>query len=250
MPKGFAAFALLCVSAAQDDDVARDAVRGYRHPWSGFGAGSTVTTQETYKAVIYSPATGKSFYKDVSRDVVWTVVKEDGREVTVRMKGGSQESYIPFPLSAPGSFRGKGERKGLQEVRVGDRKYLCSVTAISLDMDKDAGQMTTICRSSDAPHWAVRYVVETFLRGERNTSEEELLVGVNENVRVGGREVVCQVIQVTTERPGGQKTVRLEWRSDDVPGRVARRQTREFSGGKEIEGSEVKMDVVSFSAKK
>lgn len=259
MPKffrGLAALALLCGAAparAQEEDAAaREAARGYRHPWEGFGIGSKVAGVETYKAGIFSPATGKTVYKDVQREISWSVLKADPQQVTVRVKGGNQESYIPYPLALPGSFRGKGERKGLEEIRVGERKFLCAVTTISLDMEKEhaAGQVTTVCKSSDAPYWAVRYVVETYMGGQRLTSQEELLVGLNEKLKVGDREVLCQVVRVTTEAPGGARTVSLEWRTEEIPGRLARREHRQYASGKEVEGAAVTMEVVSFEAKK
>jgi hypothetical protein len=44
--------------------------------------------------------------------------------------------------------------------------------------------------------------------------------------------------------------VKREWRSDAVPGRVVRRETRYFTGDRENEGAAVKMEVVSFEARR
>jgi hypothetical protein len=121
---------------------------------------------------------------------------------------------------------------------------------LSVDADKDAGQVTTIVKAAGTPCWAVRVKVETFERGRPIASEEELLVSCAERVRVGDREVVCHVVRVTTEAPGAGRTVRTEWRSDEVPGRLVRRETRQYQGEKEITLAATHVEVVSFEARK
>lgn len=244
--------ALLAAALAfvQDDDVAREAVKGYVHPWAGFRAGSRLVINETTKEARYDTAQDKTVFKDKVTQYVWTVRSATEEKATIRMEGGGQESDIPIYLARPGIFRGKGEAKGEAEIAVGERRYRCSVTAISLDTDKDAGQVTTIWRCPDAPVWAVRVLAETFMGGRRNTWEEELLVETDRRLGVEGREVVCQVVQVTAGSEGGGRTVKREWRTDAVPGRVARRETRHYAGDRENEGAFVKMEVVSFEARR
>jgi hypothetical protein len=124
------------------------------------------------------------------------------------------------------------------------------VTLIALDVNKDAGQITTICKSPDVPYWAVRRRVETLLQGKANTSEEELVLDINQKVKIGDREVICVLIQVTVEAVGGVKTVRKEWRADEIPGGVARSESRQYLNGKELDSAFSQMEVVRFRAKR
>ncbi len=244
--------AILAASLAfvQEDEAAREAVRGYVHPWAGFRPGSRLVFNETTKQARFDAAQGKTVFEDKVTQHVWMVKSVTGEKATIRMEGGGKESDIPIYLAMPGIFRGRGGGGGGAGVAVGERRYKCSVTVISLDADKDAGQATTIWRSAEAPVWAVRVLAETFMGGKRNTWEEELLVEADRKLAIEGREVVCQVVQVTTGAEGGMKTVKREWRTDAVPGRVARRETSFFLGDRENEGAAVKMEVVSFEARR
>lgn len=233
----------------QDDPVAAEGLRGYKHPWADFGDGTTVTFRETTRRPDID-ASGKLVYKDVTNDVTWTVLSAAGEKTTFKIEGGGQESLIPFFITSPSWARGKGERRGTEEIAVGGVKRTCAVTTITLDADKDAGQVTTISKSADVPYWAVRWRVETLMKGRTNTSEEELVLEVDQKVRVGDRELSCVVVQSTVETPGGFRSVRKEWRSDEVPGRVARREARQYQNGREVESSVAQMEVVRFRAKR
>jgi len=243
------ALVLLTPFLLQDDPVAAEALQGYRNAWADFGNGSTVTYRETTRRPDIDPA-GKLVYKDVTSDVTWTVMAAAGEKTTFRIEGGGQESHIPYFITPPSWGRGKGERRGTEEIEVGGVKRVCSVTTISLDADKDAGQVTTICKSPEVPYWAVRWRVETLLKGKTNTSEEEVVLEVDRRVKVGDRELSCVIVLSTVETPGNVKTVRKEWRSDEVPGRVVRREGRQYMNGKEVESSVTQMEVVRFQAKR
>jgi hypothetical protein len=232
----------------QDDPIAAEGLRGYKHPWADFGDGSTVTFRETTRRPDID-ASGKLVYKDVTNQLTWTVVSAAGEKATFKIAGAGQESTIPFFITLPNWARGKGERRGSEEITVGGVKRTCAITALLLDTDKDAGQVTTISKCADVPYWAVRWRVETLMKGRTNTSEEEVVLDFDQKVKVGNREVSCVVVQCTVETPGGAKSVRKEWRSDEVPGRVVRREARQFHNGKEIESSVTQMEVVSFRAK-
>jgi hypothetical protein len=234
---------------SQEDPVAAEALKGYTHPWAGFGEGSRVVCRENSR-VPDSDASGKLIYRDVVKEIVWTVLEVAGQKSTIKIEGAGQKSIVPYFVALPGWTRGKGERKGEEEIAVGDRKFACQVTAILLDPGKDAAQVTTIWSSPAVPYWAVRRRVETFIKGKLNTSEEESLLDVEERVKVGDREVMCVVVQVTTDVVGVGRTVRKEWRSDEVPGRVVRRQSRQYADGKEVESGVSQMEVVSFLAKR
>lgn len=233
----------------QDDPIAAQALKGYKHPWADFGDASTVTLKETTRRPDID-ASGKLVYKDMVTEVTWTVLQAAGEKTTFKVEGGGQESLIPFFITLPGWARGKGEQKGIEELVVGGVKRSCQVTTISLDADKDAGQVTTISKSPEVPYWAVRWRVETLLKGRPNTSEEERVLEVDQKVKVGDRLVSCVVVESTVETPGGAKSVRREWRSDEVPGRVVRREGREYRNGKELESSFTQMEVVRFRAKR
>ena len=233
----------------QDDPVAVEALQGYKHPWAEFGNGSMVTLRETTRRPDID-ASGKLVFKEVSNDVTWTVMQSAGEKATFKIEGGGQESVIPYFLTLPNWARGKGERKGSEDLVVGGVKRTCQVTTISLDIDKDAGQVTTISKSPDVPYWAVRWRVETLLKGRPNTSEEERVVDVDQKVKVGDRELSCVLVEATVESLGGAKAVRREWRCDEVPGRVVRREGRQYLNGKEQESAATQMEVVRFRSKR
>ncbi len=235
---------------AQEDEVSREAVRGYRHPWEGFGPGSQIVFRETKKEASFDAERNQTVFRDRVTQHVWRITSAYDDRVVLRMEGGGLESEVPIYLERPGIFRGKGEARGEEEIRVGEKSYRCAVTVIRLDPGGEAGQATTIWRCPEAPGWAVRVLSETLVRGKRNTWEEELLVAEDQKVAVGDREIACRVVQVTTEVEGGVRTVRKEWRADGVPGRVVRRKTRYFAGGRENEGAASQMEIVSYVAKR
>ena len=92
--------------------------------------------------------------------------------------------------------------------------------------------------------------METLLKGKPNTFEEEIVLDVDQKVKAGDRELACVLVQVTVDSVGGVKTVRKEWRSDEVPGRVARRESRQYLNGKELDSAFSQMEVVRFRAKR
>jgi len=233
----------------QQDPIATEAMRGYKHPWADFGDGSSVTMRETVRRPDID-ASGKLVYKDVTTDVTWTVVAAVGEKTTFKIEGGGQESVLPFFITPPSWARGVGERKGTEEIPVGGVKRTCQVTLIALDVNKDAGQITTISKSPDVPYWAVRRRVETLIQGKPNTFEEDLVLEVDQKVKIGEREVVCVLVQVTVDAVGGVKTVRKEWRSDEIPGGVAKREARQYLNGKELDSAYSQMEVVRFRAKR
>jgi hypothetical protein len=233
----------------QEDPIAVEALKGYKHPWADFGDASSVTMRETTRRPDIDAA-GKLVYRDVFSEITWTVMQSAGEKATFKIQGGGQESLIPFFLTLPNWARGKGEKKGSEELLVGGVKRTCEVMTISLDADKDAGQVTTISKSPAVPYWAVRWRVETLLRGKPNTSEEERVIDVDQKVKVGDRELSCILVESTVESLGGAKSVRREWRSDEVPGRVVRREGRQYLNGKEQESAVTQMEVVRFRAKR
>jgi len=240
---------VLAAFLAQDDPIAAEAIKGYKHPWAEFADASSVTFRETTRRPDID-ASGKLVYKEVATEVTWTVTQSAGEKATFKIEGGGQESVIPFFITLPNWVRGKGEKKGLEDLVVGGVKRSCQVTTISLDADKDAGQVTTISKSSEVPYWAVRWRVETLLKGRPNTSEEERVLEVDQKVKVGDRELSCVLVESTVETSGGPRTVRKEWRSDEVPGRVVRREVRQYLNGKEQESAATQMEVVRFRAKR
>jgi hypothetical protein len=234
--------------ALQDDPIVVEALKGYKAPWSDSLQGSAVTYREkTLRPEL--DAKGNFVLRETALDLVWSVVTVGEDKALVRVEVEGRESEITFFLGLPDWSRGKGERKGQEKIVVGNKTYDCAVTSISLDMDKDAGRCVTICRSPEAPVWAVRFRVETFAKGIRNTREEELLLAALENVKVGDRDVACQVVQVTTEA-ADRKIVKKEWRSDEVPGRLVRRETRYYSQDKEITSAFASIEVITFKIRK
>jgi hypothetical protein len=238
--------ALLAASlAGQDDPLVREAARGWRHAWDGYPGGSTVRVRQTTKRPEISDA-GQLVYKAEVQELSFTVLTPEGEKPMLEIRSGGQETHVPIFTALPSLFRGKAEEKGREEIAVGGRKYACSLTRIALDEGKDVSQVTMIAKAPDAPVWAVRVRVETLMGGVRNTLEEELLVAEDQKLKVGDKELNCAVVQVTTEAAGGGKTVKKEWRSDEVPGRVVRRELRQFLNDKEIEAAGSTMEVVSF----
>jgi hypothetical protein len=239
----------LLSAVAQDDPVAAEALKGWKHPWADFGDGAQIVARETLRQPDIGP-TGKLVYKEVTNDITTTVVAQSGEKSTLRIVGAGQESLIPYFIAPPGWTRGRGERRGTETIEVGGVKRECQVTMISLDADKDAGQVTVIAKSPEVPYWAVRWRTETLAQGKPNTTEEELVLEVGAKVKIGDREIPCVVVQSTVEVVGGAKTVKKEWRSDEIPGRVARRETRQYLNGKEVESGYSQMEVVSMKGKR
>src|SRR6185295_17665959 len=153
------------------------------HPWADFGDGATVTLRETTRRPDID-SSGKLVYKETTTDVTWTVLAAAGEKTTFKVEGGGQESLFPFFIQLPNWARGKGEKKGTEEITIGGVSRTCQVTTISLDADKDAGQVTTISKSPEVPYWAVRWRVETLLKGRPNTSEEERVLEVDQKVKI------------------------------------------------------------------
>ena len=242
-------FAILLPLSLQDDPIAAEALKGYQHPWAGFGNGCSVTMRETTRRPDIDDS-GKLVYRDVVSEVTWSVVASEGEKATFKVEGGGQESVIPFFITMPNWARGKGAKRGTEDITVGGIRRVCDIITISLDADKDAGQVTTISKSPELTYWAARWRVETLIKGRSNTSEEELLLDVDQKVKVGDRELRCVLVQATVDVVGGIRTVRKEWRSDDVPGRVARRETRQFLNGKELDSGATQMEVVRFNSKR
>jgi hypothetical protein len=235
----------------QGDPVVAEALKDYQHPWAVFAEGASVTQRETFRQPDIDAA-GKLAYKAVTNEVTWSVALIEGEKTTLRIEGeGGQESAIPYFIGFPTWARGVGEKKGTEVLEIGGKKLTCEVTEILLDPGKDASQRTTIAKSSEVPYWMVRRRVETFMQGKLNTSEEERVVEVGAKVKVGARELGCVVVDVTVEAAGYTKTVRREWRTDEVPGRVAKRVVKQYTAaGKEVEGAASEMDVVRFKLKR
>jgi hypothetical protein len=236
-------------AALQADPVAAEALKGYQHPWAGFGDGCSVTAKETVRQPDIDPK-GNLVYKVVTNEITTTVLAAAGEKSTLRIAGAGQESHIPFFTTLPAWTRGKGEKKGTESVTIGGVKHDCEVTVISLDADKDAGQLTTIWKTSGIPYWAAKWRTETLLQGKANTWEEDVVVEVNQNLKIGDVEVACVVVETTVEAVGGARTVRKEWRSDEIPGRVVRRESRQYLKGKEVESGYSEMEVVRFKGKR
>src|SRR5262245_12382612 len=114
---------------AQDDPIAAEALKGYKHPWADFADASSVTFRETLRRPDID-ASGKLVYKDVSTEITWMVMQAAGEKATFKIEGGGQESMIPFFITAPNWARGKGERKGSEDLLVGGVKRSCQVTTI------------------------------------------------------------------------------------------------------------------------
>ncbi len=240
---------LLLGTAPQDDAVVEEALRGWKHPWADFGDGAQIVARETSRQPDIGPA-GKLVYKDVTNEITTTVMASAGEKTTLRIAGAGQESEFPFFTSLPGWARGRGERRGTELVEVAGAKRECQVTTIALDAGKDASQVTTIWKSPEVPYWAARRRTETLAQGTANTWEEERVLEVGAKVKVGDREVPCVVVECTVEALGGTKTVKKEWRSDEVPGRVARRETRQYLNGKEQESGYSQMEVVKVRGRR
>jgi len=233
--------------AFQEDPAVKELAKGYRHAWEGFGGGSWVKVRETSRRPEIDDG-GNLVYRPIVEERLYTLLRPEGERPHLKIEGGGHESVVPFFAGPPSWLRGKAEPQGEEKIAVGGRTYACAVTRIALDEGKDASQATTVARAPDAPVWAVRLRIETFANGVRNTLEEHLLVEEGRALKVGDREVVCQVVQVTVEGVGGGKTVRREWRSDAVPGRVVRSEVRQFLNGKEVQAAGSVMEVASFRA--
>lgn len=240
---------LLLAVALQDDPLAAEFLKAWKHPWAGFGPGSQVKFRQTSKRPDID-AKGELVYRDETEDVTYSVVTQAGEKPTLRIRSGDVSSDIPYFVQVPGWFRGKGARKGTEALKVGELTFDCEVTTFTLDEGKDLSQVTTVHAVAGAPVWAVRMRVETRANGRATTAEEERLAAIDQVLKIGGREVLCQVVEVRTEVADGPTTLKREWRTDEIPGRVARREQKVLQNGKEVAGASLQMEVVSFEAKR
>jgi hypothetical protein len=240
--------ALLFLCLVQDDPLAAELLKDWRHAWAGFPEGSLVTYKRTLRQPEISND-GELVYRELNEQESWIVQGTEAGRIMIKMVRGEDSQEIPHHATPPPWFRGKGERKPDEDVAVGGKKLSCRVTQFLFDADKDAGQRTTVWRSAGSPSWAVRLKVETLARGAVNTSTEELLVVAEEKVKAGDQEVVCHVVEVTVQA-GASRTVHREWRSDLVPGRIVRRETRFYQGEKENGAARSQMEVVNFRGRK
>jgi len=240
---------ILLSMLVQDDAVAAEALKGWKHPWADFGDGCSITVRETLRMPDIDPK-GQLVYRPVTNELTTTVLAAAGEKTTLKIEGAGQESYIPYFTVLPSWARGRGQKKGTETIEVGGVKHECEVTEIALDLNKDAGQLTTICKSPEVPYWALRWRTETLAQGKPNTYEEELVLEVGVKVKVGDREVTCVVVQSTVEALGAGKTVKKEWRSDEIPGRVVKRETHQYLRGKEVESAFSQMEVVRVRGKR
>ena len=240
---------LLLAVALQDDPLAAEFLKAWKHPWAGFGPGSIVKFRQQSKRPDIS-AKGELVYRDETEEITYSVVTQAGEKPTLRIRSGDVSTDIPYFVQAPTWFRGKGARKGTEALKVGELTIECEVTTFTLDEGKDLSQVTTVHAAAGTPVWAVKVRVETLANGKPNTADEERLVAIDQLLKVGGREVICQVVEVRTEVVGGATTVKREWRTDEIPGRVARREQRMVQKGKDVEGGALQMEVVSFEAKR
>src|SRR5258708_38468042 len=157
----------------QDDPVAAEALKGWKHPWADVGDGWSITTRETLR-VPDIDAKGQLVYKPVTNELTTTVLAAAGEKTTLKIEGAGQESYIPYFTVLPSWARGRGEKRGMETIEVGGVKHECEVTQIALDLDKDAGQLATICKSPEVPYWALKWRTETLGPGRADTEEEKV----------------------------------------------------------------------------
>lgn len=237
------------VACLLQSDLAAEALRGWKHAWADFDSGSSVKAKVTTKRPSIS-AEGELVYRDETDEMTYVVVKNDGEKPVISMRSTLQTSEIPYYLTPPTWFRGAVEKKGKESLETAGRVWDCDVYVFSLDEGKDASQKTTVWKAAGAPTWAVRTRVETFLNGRRNTMVEETLILLDQPVEIEDRTLRCPVVEMRTEVEGGPTTVKREWRTDAVPGRVARSETRLFDKGKEVPSGAQQMEVVSFHAKR
>jgi len=240
---------LFLAAALQADPLSAEVLKAWKHPWAGFAPGSKVVFRQTSKRPDID-AKGQLVYRDEAEEVTYTVVTQEGEKPTIRIRSGDVSSDIPYFTAPPGWFRGKAERKAKAAITVGDRSYDCAVTTFTLDEGKDLSQVTTVHTSPGTAVWAARLRVETLANGVVNTSDEERWIAADQVLKIGEREVVCQLVEIRTEVKDGPVTVKREWRTDDIPGRVARREVRVEQGGKEVPTASTQMSVVSFEAKR
>jgi hypothetical protein len=240
---------LMLAVALQDDPLAVELLKAWKHPWAGFGPGSSVTYRQTSKRPDIDPK-GELVYRDEAETLTYTIVTQQGEAPTLRIRSGDVSSDVPYFTPAPSWLRGRGERRGAETLKVGDVTFECRVARFVLDEGKDLSQVTTVHTCAAAPVWALRLRVETLANGKVNTAEEERCVAIDQVLKIGGREVVCQLIELRTEVTDGPVTVKREWRSDEIPGRVARREQKVLQGGKEVPAAAVQMEVVSWESKR
>ena len=240
--------AILVALAAQSEPTAAEVLKRWRHPWAEFGTGSTVTLRQTSKRPDID-AKGELVFRDESDTIRTTVIRVDGDKPVLKIESSFNASEIPFYMNPPTWFRGKAARAGKETLKAGDRAFECDVVTFTLDEGKDLVQKTTVWQSAEAPLWAVKVRVETIQGGKLTTAEEERLVEAHAVTKVGSKDVICQVVEARVEAAGAATTVKREWRTDEIPGRIAKRETSAWQDGKEVPRAAQRQEVVSFEAR-
>lgn len=218
----------LLILAVQDGAAARD-------PWAGFAPGSWVLTSRK------TTAAGKT----TERKEKSVILRHDGdgtnRETLVEKDGAfvqaaSRVSHVPGALAEKEMKAGASRT---EELAVGPRKLSCAVTEYE-HSEKGVTAKLTLWRCPEAkvPYRELAKdgadlallgdVVRVDFSLERENRKEThriRVVSLDENVKIGDRDVPCVLEEWWGEERKGGETRELQsrrWLSDAVPGRIVR----------------------------
>jgi hypothetical protein len=206
-----------------------------RDPWAGFGVGSWVVfSRKTTSGGTTTERKDKSVIVAVDQDLPTREIQQE--------KDGKFEPSTARSRHAPGVLAEKEMKAGAsrpEELSIGSRKISCTVTEYHHEDNVVTAKLTVWkCPdvkipyrelAKDGPDIALLPdVVQLDFSFERETRKEHdrvRVIGLDEKVKVGDREIPCVLEEwsVEEERGGEGRTLKSRrWLSDSVPGRVVR----------------------------
>lgn len=198
-----------------------DVTRGWKHPWSGAKAGDRLKWRITSEMFGRKTAVERTeAVSKVEKDFVWIRWQE----------GGKKEHERQIFVELGSELTGKWSRTGEEELKVGTRSFRCAV----YELKKESGnvvQTTRVWQCADAPYWAVKQSWTQDMKGKEPVGWVEELIGLDEVVKVGDKELKCAVVRKTTDSLG-VKRVETIWWNDEVPGRAAKKTDESEMRGK------------------
>lgn len=136
---------------------------------------------------------------------------------TVEAGGGRSSVDIRYPLPQRETKDERGRKTGSEKLKIDGKTYEC-------DIFEKGGVRRWICADATANRGV--------LKSEAIADSVQILVKIlrmSEKVKVGKDEVSCWVREEVTDT-GDQRTTRISWISDDVPGGVVRSEVRQVRG--------------------
>jgi hypothetical protein len=223
-----ACLALLAFVAQDPKDAAKD----WKHRWAGCGLGSWVKFEVA---------------REVKTERTETVVRAGATAVEVEWREEGACAKTTWTSALPGEYTGRVVKAGEEEIKVGSRTFKCTIFDFKIE-SIGLVQTTRVWKCPDAPVWAVKQSWSQTVGDKTSLGWVEELQTVEEVVKVGEAELKCAVVARTIYAEG-TRMIETEWRTPGIPGGVAKRTKRTFSGDDEVKDSASVEVAVAFEKK-